>query len=82
MCNSLSFKCNSDTCAFVAAGDKDWLRHAGAEVLKSFENNVTINHRFGHTVPRLGAPSLCNPVPLRFTGFVLTLFISLNIGQP
>lgn len=39
------------TLAFL--GDKDWLRYAGVEVLKSFENTVTICHRSGHTVPRL-----------------------------
>jgi pimeloyl-ACP methyl ester carboxylesterase len=39
------------TLAFL--GEKDWLRFAGAEVLQSFENNVTIRHRSGHTVPRL-----------------------------
>lgn len=48
------FQYHSDTSAFVIAGNKDWLKPAGTEVLKSFENNVTINHRFGHTVPRLG----------------------------
>lgn len=39
------------TLAFL--GDKDFLRFAGVEVLKSFENKVTICHRSGHTVPRL-----------------------------
>lgn len=39
------------TLAFL--GDKDWLKPYGVEALKSFENTVIINHRFGHTVPRL-----------------------------
>jgi hypothetical protein len=45
----VTIKC--PTLAFL--GGKDWLRPAGTEVLKSFENKVIINHRFGHTVPRL-----------------------------
>lgn len=39
------------TLAFL--GDKDWLRSAGLDALKSFANCTIINHRHGHTVPRL-----------------------------
>jgi len=44
-------KIKCPTLAFL--GDKDWLRFAGVELLKSFENDVIISHRSGHRVPRL-----------------------------
>lgn len=34
-------------------GARDPLRIPGFDVLKSFENHIAIEHRFGHTVPRL-----------------------------
>lgn len=48
------------TLAFL--GDKDRLRFAGVEVLKSFENNVTISHRSGHTVPRLDEAQIATAI--------------------
>jgi len=37
----------------VASGEKDWLRPHGEELIQSFEEPLIINHRYGHTVPRL-----------------------------
>jgi len=66
------------TLAFL--GEKDWLKPAGTEALKSFENNVTINHRFGHTVPRLDETETATAV--QFFRSQLAVIDAKDAGAP
>jgi len=42
-------KCSS----LALLGRKDWMRPFGQELLKSFQDPVVIEHRYGHVVPKL-----------------------------
>ena len=68
----------NDVLMYPCTGDKDWLRYAGVEVLKSFENNVTICHRSGHTVPRLGMFPVITPNTSNNHSKWLTLIRDIN----
>lgn len=61
----------------VVAGETDFLKPYGLELLSSCVDPVVVNHPKGHTVPRLGKYSLIIVMRMLalFWGFLLKLFI-------
>lgn len=50
------------------AGETDFLKPYGTELIESFNNPVVVHHPKGHTVPRLDVKSL-----EKVTGFIETI---------